>query len=265
MSLPLPYHFIEKQMQRVGFRAHAQAEPLAPLTPDVPFWAVGDIHGCRDLLDRLIPQLTHDPVVFVGDMIDRGPDSFGVLQRVWDVCTTNPGRFHALKGNHEQLLLDFLDDPEAVGPSWIRIGGLQTLASYGISLSAVVPSCDRYLVARDMLEQAMGPAMTRWLRHLPLTWSSGNVHVVHAGAHPARPMHAQDDESLIWGHPDFLQTRRTDGQWVVHGHVIVDAPTQSGGRLAIDTGAYATGVLTAAHVSLGSVKYATAQNLDRGE
>lgn len=258
MSLPLPYHFIEKQMQRVGFWTDGRTEPFASLAPDAPFWAVGDIHGRRDLLDRMIPRLTRHQAVFVGDMIDRGPDSRAVLHKIHDLCSRNPQKFHVIKGNHEELLLGFLADPETIGPYWTQIGGLQTLASFGISVSTGVHSATAYRVARDALHRAMGQQLIDWLTHLPLIWSSGNVHVVHAGADPARPLQAQDPGCLTWGHSDFARARRLDGQWVVHGHVIVDTPTQTEGRIAIDTGAYATGVLTAAHISTGTVNYVRA-------
>ncbi|MCV3273951.1 metallophosphoesterase [Roseobacter sinensis] len=257
MSLPVPYHFIERQMQRVGLRPVARQEGFAPLRPDAPFWVVGDIHGRRDLLDQMLTRLIMDPVVFVGDLIDRGPDSRAVLERVFDLSSRDDQKVHVIKGNHEQLLLDFLHDPEGVGPAWMRSGGLQTLESFGISLSTGVQSEAAYRDARDALDQAMGPAMVTWLQSLPFIWSSGNVHVVHAGADPARPMDAQDPNHLCWGHRDFEHTMRSDGQWVVHGHVIVREATRAQGRIAIDTGAYATGILTAAHVSAGALDFVT--------
>ena len=97
--------------------------------------------------------------------------------------------------------------------------------------------------------------MIDWLTGLPCVWSSGNVHVVHAGTDPSRPMTSQDPSHLIWGHRDFERVRRTDGQWVLHGHVIMPRPTQANGRIAIDTSAYGTGVLTAAHVSAETVEF----------
>lgn len=265
MSLPLPYHVIERQMQRVGLLGDTSRSDFAPLRPAAPFWVVGDIHGRRDLLDRLLPKLISDPVVFVGDMVDRGPDSRAVLERVFDLCDRRPEMFRALKGNHEQLLLDFLNDPEGVGPAWMRIGGLQTLASFGISLSTEVQSEAAYRSARDRLYAAMGGPMVAWLNGLPFIWSTGNVHVVHAGADPERPMTDQDPNVLTWGHRDFGRTARSDEQWVVHGHVIVRQATRTEGRIAIDTGAYATGILTAAHVSLGAVDYVTTADPGRDQ
>lgn len=255
MNLPFTYQMVERQIQRVGFLSGRENVPFAPIHPETPFWAIGDVHGRRDLLDALILRLTDEPAVFVGDLIDRGPDSHAVLDRVFELCTTLPGEFKALKGNHEQILLDFLQDPVGVGPSWRRIGGLQTMASYGIVLPVGARSKQDYVTARDALKQTIGPRMIAWLQSLPYAYTNGNVHVVHAGANPMRSMADQDPSDLIWGHRDFGRIARGDGQWVVHGHVIVKSPAKSDGRIAIDTGAYATGVLTAAYIAPGFVDY----------
>lgn len=255
MGLPFPYDLVERQVQRVGFCSERNGVPFAPIRPQNPFWVVGDVHGCRDLLDAIILQLTDEPAVFVGDLVDRGPESRAVLERVFDLCTSLPDEFKALKGNHEQVLLDFLKNPDAVGPGWIRMGGLQTLASYDISLGTAPHSKRHYQSACVALKEAMGARLIGWLESLPNVFSNGNVHVVHAGAHPARSMLDQDPNDLIWGHRDFGRLRRADGQWVVHGHVIVKAPIKSDGCIAIDTGAYATGVLTAAYIAPGYVEF----------
>lgn len=260
MPFSLPYRFIERQMQHLGLLPRKAEEAFAKLHPDAPFWAVGDIHGCSDLLDRILEQMTDDPVVFVGDLIDRGPDSRKVLEKVFDLCSGDGQKYQTLMGNHEKLLLNFLKDPEGVGPSWTRFGGLQTLASFGISLSSSVHTDEACRDARDALIGEMGKPMIDWLTDLPCIWSSGNVHVVHAGADPSHPMTAQDRSDLIWGHRDFERTRRTDGQWVLHGHVIVPSPTQADGRIAIDTGAFATGVLTAAHVSRDTIDFVSTES-----
>jgi serine/threonine protein phosphatase 1 len=253
--LSLPYKFIEKQLQRIGLRSVELSRPPSRIRPEAPFWALGDIHGCSDLLNQLLRQMNNDPVIFVGDLVDRGPNSREVLRRVFDLCSGNAEKFVSLMGNHEKLLLDFLNDPERVGPSWVRIGGLQTLASFGIPLSGTAPSETACRDARDALMEQLGEPMTDWLAALPFAWSSGNIHVVHAGADPSIPMAEQDPRHLTWGHRDFERVDRTDGQWVVHGHVIVPKPTKAHGRIAIDTGAYATGVLTAAHVSMDAVEF----------
>ncbi|WP_353348216.1 metallophosphoesterase family protein [Aquicoccus sp. SU-CL01552] len=224
--------------------------PTAPIAPDRAFCVIGDIHGRADLLlelgEKVAGLALGLPMVFVGDYIDRGDQSAEVLRLLHAAWSDNPEGVHCLMGNHEAMCLAFLDDPEKAGPRWMRHGGLQTLASFGIGDVGEVSSGATYVRARDALALAMGDPLIEWMRGLPLRWSSGNVTVVHAGADPARPLDAQDSRTLLWGHRDFISTPRDDGQWVVHGHTIVDAPLAEAGRIAIDTGAYATGTLTAA-------------------
>ncbi|WP_380058922.1 metallophosphoesterase (plasmid) [Falsihalocynthiibacter sp. SS001] len=231
-------------------------QPFAPIMPNAPFCAVGDIHGRADLLEgmlaRIAPLLDYH-TVFVGDMVDRGPQSAAVLRRVHALTEQSPDQFTALMGNHEALLLAFLDSPETVGADWFRFGGLQTLASFGVSISGSVRSLDVIIEARDALRASMGPALVAWLAARPRSWNSGNMHVVHAGADPCVSMTEQADDHLIWGHRDFALRSRGDEQWVIHGHTIVDYPVQYGGRVAIDTGAYATGRLAGAQVCEGEI------------
>ncbi|RBI87206.1 serine/threonine protein phosphatase [Rhodosalinus halophilus] len=234
----------------------AEAEtPFAPPRPDRPFVAVGDIHGRLDLLQQLETQLADLPadwpVVFVGDYIDRGDESAGVLRHLFG---TSGRQRICLMGNHEEMLLRFLAEPAAEGPRWLRNGGLQTLASFGLGgLPTREPAA--YVAARDALVDAMGLDLIDWLTARPLVWWSGDVAVVHAGADPGLPIAKQPSETLLWGHPEFAWTPRADGLWVVHGHTIVDAPEARAGRVPIDTGAYATGRLTAALVEAGGVRF----------
>lgn len=233
-----------------AFRTSKPAE-FPPVDPESGFYAVGDIHGRLDLLDQILRDLPTDlPIVCVGDYIDRGEDGAGVLRRLQDspqvIC---------LRGNHEDMLLGFLNAPQDKGPRWIRNGGLQTLASFGVTGVTQTTSGIDLKIAADALRAAMGPELINWMRLLPLIHQTGNVTVVHAGADPTRPLDQQDHRTLTWGHPDFLTKARRDGQWVVHGHTIVDKPSAEQGRIAIDTGAYATGRLTVARVTKGDVSF----------
>lgn len=229
------------------------SDTVGPIAPDGPFCVIGDVHGRIDLLDRMLDRIgTERSVVCVGDYVDRGEHSSEVLVRLQDRPDTT-----CLKGNHEEMLLKFLEDPISAGPRWLRYGGLQTLASFGVSGVTDTSRGDDLTAARDRLQQAMGDQMCEWLNDLPLWYRSGNVAVVHAGADPHCSIEHQDNASLLWGHPDFLKSGRPDGLWVVHGHTIVDEPSSKNGRIAIDTGAYATGRLTAAMISPGSVEFVT--------
>jgi serine/threonine protein phosphatase 1 len=235
----------------------------APLMPDDPFFAIGDLHGCDTLLARLLEQIAAmeqpgAPLVFLGDYIDRGDNSAALLARLHRLSGAGGAKVICLMGNHERMMLEALDDPAHAGPRWLRHGGLQTLASFGIAPPGPDAAARVWEAMRDALRAALGPEQEAWLRGLPLYWQSGNVMAVHAGADPARPIPEQGEETLLWGHADFGRAIRSDGLWVVHGHTIVEAPLQHRGRIAIDTGAYATGRLTAALIAPGAVSFHSA-------
>ncbi len=219
-----------------------------PLNVPEGLCIIGDVHGRADLLAELVDRIEGlGSVLLVGDYIDRGEDSAAVLDFLMDrsdLC--------CLKGNHEAMCLDFLDEPARYGARWMRSGGLQTLASFGV---AAAPDPDSFAAVRDALARAMGDDRIEWLRGLPMSRQVGNLVVTHAGADPARPIAEQSDRSLLWGNPNFGKRPRGDGLWVAHGHVIVEAPYARDGRIAVDTGAYATGRLTAAIVAGDTVEF----------
>jgi serine/threonine protein phosphatase 1 len=225
----------------------------ALIAPDQPLFVIGDVHGCAEQLVSLMEKQPSDSqLVFVGDLIDRGPDSAAVLKIVKEAYEAGAV---CIAGNHEEMLLDFLDRPTERGGRWFRFGGLQTLESFKIGGLGERSDEAAMLVGRDQFEATLGPELIGWLRALPKQWHSGNIHVVHASADPAMPMNTQEGRTLIWGHPDFATTNRSDGQWVVYGHTIHDAPIAENGRIAVDTGAFATGRLTAAHITTNNVTF----------
>jgi serine/threonine protein phosphatase 1 len=242
--------------KRLWARRGGTAPPFeTPIEPDQPFVAIGDIHGCLTQLEALLPLLEgHGPQVFLGDYVDRGPQSAQVLTRLLALQSEHPADVICLMGNHEVMMLDFIDDPLGGGARWLRFGGVETLASFGISM--VDPSAD-FLEVAEQLEHAMPEGMLQWLRDLPLQWSSGNMHCVHASMNPAKPPNGQSENALLWGHPDFFSTPRDDGQYVIHGHTIVDEGAVCEGRISVDTGAYRGGALTAVQISAGSAKFIT--------
>mgnify|MGYP000327236838 CR=1 FL=1 len=229
----------------------------AAITPAVPFFAIGDVHGCLGKMQTLLQAISakdaEAPIIFVGDYVDRGEQSAQVLAHVMEM-DANPN-VTCLIGNHEEMMLSFLDDPQKKGARWLRYGGLQTLASFGVRGIATGMKGEALDQAASGLREAMGDEMIAWLRALPTHWVSGNIAVVHAAADPGLPMSEQSAKTLRWGHPDFEDEVRTDGTWVLHGHTIVDQAHMTAGRIAIDTGAYATGRLTAAHVTAGDVTF----------
>lgn len=236
-------------------RAASEAPAAAPpLAPEEPVAVIGDVHGCDallaqvlDCLDRVAPG--HRPVL-VGDLIDRGEDSAQVLRRLM----AHPDAV-ALRGNHEDMLLRFLEEPKRTGRAWLRNGGLQTLASFGIGGLGLGAGGEALHDAAGRLRDAMGEEMVGWLRGRPLTFRSGNLVVVHAALDPRRPVGEQDEQVMLWGHPRFETEPRTDGIWVAHGHVIRPEPLAAAGRIAVDTGAFATGRLTAALIRPGGGEF----------
>ncbi|WP_415919321.1 metallophosphoesterase [Tateyamaria sp. SN6-1] len=226
--------------------------PFPALAPDQAFVALGDVHGRADLLNRALNRVGSAQVVCVGDYVDRGEQSAEVLRTL-----SARGDIICLSGNHESMMLRFIDDPAQAGPRWLRYGGLQTLASFGVRGTTPLSDGAALRRARDTLVEAMGGPLVAWLRDLPTRWQSGNVAVVHAAADPHTPIADQSSAHLRWGHAAFHQTRRKDGVWVVHGHTIVDAPRADEGRISIDTGAFATGRLTLAHIDRDGVRFDT--------
>lgn len=253
----MDYFRIMKFLKRLLLKKHRFS---GEILPEQAFVAVGDIHGRADLLDRLLADLESGPhaelpIVFVGDYVDRGEQSADVLRLLTE--RAEAGNTVCLLGNHEQMLLNFLEDPANQGPRWLRYGGLQTMASYGLPLVAQTAPEEAWVDAREALFDAMGHDLIQWLHDLPALWQSGNVAVLHAGADPEQPMDQQERRTLVWGHPEFDTEDRRDGVWVVHGHTIVDNAVAERGRISIDTGAYATGTLSAAVVAPGEVSFLT--------
>lgn len=229
----------------------------APLAPARAVYAVGDIHGCHDLLMQALDRVDADlarhgleaDLVLLGDYIDRGPQTAQVLDTLSGLAAVCPIPVTCLMGNHERMLLEALDDPARHAARWLRNGGHFTLASYGID------AMESGRAAADVmgaLGRAMPAPVQTWLRDLPALWCSGNLVAVHAGADPVVPIDVQDASVFLWGTPDFARIPRRDGLWVVHGHTIVPAPMMRDGRIALDTGAYATGRLTVARLDPGA-------------
>lgn len=230
------------------------AEP-SPVAPDGPVTAIADIHGCDELLARALRKSQNPSagqIICVGDYVDRGRDSAGVLHRL-------AGRddIICLMGNHEEMMLSFLDDPERAGPRWLHAGGRATLASFDIAMPDQMSEA-AFTDLRDQLRLAMGEPLEAWLRALPSLWQSGNLLVTHAGADPRRAPQAQSTRDLRWGHPKFGQAARRDGLWVLRGHMVYEEPFVKDGVISIDTGAYVTGRLTLAHICAGEIRFAQA-------
>jgi serine/threonine protein phosphatase 1 len=154
-----------------------------------------------------------------------------------------PGvRCHFLRGNHEQAMLDFLQDPIGTA-DWLQFGGMATLDSYGVRIGGFAPSA--LMAARDDLISRLPGGHWDWLANLPLSATYGDYLFVHAGVRPGVPLDRQSPEDLMTIRAPFLEHRRSFGARVVHGHTITPTITVLSNRIGIDTGAYATGVLSA--------------------
>lgn len=215
-------------------------------------YAVGDIHGRFDLMIALLDRIHSDAgghgdgrrtrIVFLGDYIDRGDDSRSVLDTVIELSRANSPDLVFLRGNHEDALMSFLEDPVA-GRAWLGYGAKQTFASYGLPpVSSRLADPQQLHDLRDRLAAAMGPQVDI-LEAMPTHFVSGNVLFTHAGANPRRPL--DDTRAMVWGHPDFPPEGLVQGLRVVHGHYDDIEPVSDAGRICVDTGAYYTGRLTA--------------------
>ena len=277
MWIGAPFSPVHDELERVMIsglfrRASppADAQPgfqADPIQPDRPFYAIGDIHGSLGLLEQLLEQIDADveargetavDLVLLGDYVDRGEGSAQVLQRLEQLSTLFPEQVTCLKGNHEQMMIDFLADPARAGRRWLRNGGLQTLASYGVGGVSDMSGPRALEEAAHALRQQIPEEVLSWLEGLPSLWQSGNVVCVHAGLDPERALADHPEEILIWGHPRFAQVPRQDGLWVIHGHTVVADPRVEGGRISVDLGAYYSGRLCAAAVAPGGVDFLVA-------
>jgi len=214
-------------------------------------YAVGDIHGCLGLLNDLLKQIEADlaakPIeaaflVFVGDLIDRGPESAGVIERLRNYMHPRV-RPIFLAGNHEEFFLRVLDGEAGVLDSWLRYGGKECVASYGLDadqLTAMVES-----EASALLRERIPEAHRRFLEGLVDTFRFGDYLFVHAGIRPGLELERQSRADLRWIRDPFLNDSADHGYVVVHGHTIVEKVEERPNRIGIDTGAYKTGVLTA--------------------
>jgi serine/threonine protein phosphatase 1 len=239
-------------------------DSTAPRPEPGRLYVIGDVHGRADLLDRMVGAITNDLaarpaadslVVTVGDYVDRGPDSRGVIERLRR--NPFPTRFIALKGNHELLLEGFLHDPQ-VAEHWRRFGGLETLQSYGVPVGDVMRGRE-YLAAARALAQAIPEEHFDFLGSLRTSLTVGKYFICHAGVRPGVPLDRQSEEDLLWIREPFLASRADFGRIVVHGHTPTEQPELLPNRINVDTGAFMTGRLTCAAIDADGVRFIVAK------
>jgi serine/threonine protein phosphatase 1 len=221
-----------------------------PRLPDgIRIYAVSDIHGCARLLRRVLSAIDlhlsrAGPAralhVFLGDYIDRGPASRETIDLLIERSSRHETIF--LKGNHEQFLFEVLQDAARL-EAWTDYGGFQTLMSYGISPS-LKPDHDEQRELVRALQNAIPPRHRQFFRNLRTSFVCGDFFFVHAGVKPGVPLRRQRQEDMLWIRDEFLQSDQDFGKFVVHGHTPVPSPDIRPNRINIDTGAYASGILT---------------------
>jgi len=249
----------------------ADLEPQYRVPDGTRVYAVGDIHGRADLLTTIRKKIARDGkkgikkagikrkvVVYLGDYVDRGPDSFGVIEMLLDDPLDGFEEVY-LKGNHEDYMTKFLiGDGDGLG--WLFNGAESTIASYGVEPGSWMDfDPERLRELRSELFDAMPKRHRDFLKDLELSHTEGGYLFVHAGIRPEVPLDAQDEEDLMWIREDFLQSEADHAARVVHGHTISWTPEILPNRIGIDTGAFVSGVLTALVVEGAETRIITSE------
>ena len=233
----------------LGFLRSRRIVKQPRLPEGIRIYAFGDIHGRADLLKKMFTvidaDLERNPVsrpieVFLGDYVDRGPDSAHTLDLLLERSLYRETVF--LKGNHEAFFLEVLRDPTKL-EDLRKFGGLQTLMSYGIQPSLNPDATEQADLISELIEVMPGDHL-RFLQELKPSFLCGDFFFVHAGVRPGIPLKEQQEADLLWIRNEFLDSEEYFGKFIVHGHTPVREPDIRPNRINIDTGAYATGNLT---------------------
>jgi serine/threonine protein phosphatase 1 len=247
-----------------GRKAHrpegAPSRGAAPRTCRVPedrlVYAIGDIHGRADLLANLIEEIwkdsdksesadVHRPdLIFLGDYVDKGPASKQVVSFITALAEVGKFNVVPLLGNHERTMLDFIADPQ-IGPTWLAYGGGVTLNSYGVAVPGRGAGDEDWAKAAEDLTAALPERHRKFFGNLRLHHEIGDYVFVHAGVRQGVPLERQSESDLLWIRDEFLNSDAWHGKMIVHGHTPTETPTFKSNRIGLDTGAYATNVLTA--------------------
>lgn len=217
-------------------------------------YAIGDIHGSVGLLhamlDMIIERHLADDtaikpnIVFLGDYVDKGDDPKGVVDALIQRSKDQRFTWIFLKGNHEDALLTFLKYPE-FGPQWLQFGGAPTLLSYGVNPPTARAEPEIWVETAEAFLGSIPSDHIEFYQNLGLAYRLGGYFFVHAGIRPGKPIESQKDQDLLWIRSEFLEDRRALPVVVVHGHSPDMEPYSDHRRIGVDTGAYATGRLTA--------------------
>ncbi|WP_380879012.1 ser/threonine protein phosphatase [Sphingomonas sp. DBB INV C78] len=258
-------------MNFFSFRSRKAREQLSQKPPegavDSRCYAIGDVHGCFDQLVSLLGQIGQDNlrrgavdkiyIVLLGDLIDRGPDSRKVLELLRSQPL--PGvTFVFLLGNHEELFLRILEGEDELISGWLQFGGVECARSYGVDVDALLGAEDEQEMAA-MLRDRVPAEHIAFLKSFGDGFRFGDYLFVHAGIRPGVPIAEQDIADMRWIRREFLNSQADHGVVVVHGHTISQEPDDRGNRIGIDTGAYASGRLTAIGIEAEDRWFLTAE------
>lgn len=219
-------------------------------SPRVPagtrVYAIGDVHGEGLLLQSLLSVIHDDlrqrpalrvELVFLGDIIDRGPHSATLARALYQARGKG---LTVLRGNHEDALVSSYNGDDRALKFWMNFGGRETLASFGIDAEDAEPDA-----IRSRMHAAIESELVDWLAQSPTSYSIGDYFFAHAGVRPGVDLDAQDDEDLMWIREPFLESDADHGQVIVHGHTITSDVALNGNRISLDTGAHEHRKLTA--------------------
>jgi serine/threonine protein phosphatase 1 len=251
------------------FLRRSRADGPAPRTPrGYRAYAVGDVHGRLDLLDDMLGRIEVDLkeqeprralLLFLGDLIDRGPASCQAIERL-RTYEHRGLKTVFLMGNHEEVLLRILAGERGILDSWLRFGGAECLASYGVDLAGLRSLQERE--ALGVVRNAIPETHRKFIGGFADTLRFGDYLFVHAGIRPSVDISMQSQSDLRWIRQPFLDDESDHGFVVVHGHTIADGVVERPNRIGIDTGAYRSGILTALVLEGTERRYLTANVQD---
>lgn len=214
-------------------------------------YCVGDIHGQVELLRQLHQQIAQDAaaysgikkLIYLGDYVDRGLQSKAVIDEL--LQNPLPGFENIyLRGNHEQVFLDFIQGEKEVLKPWLAFGGQATLVSYGVLMTKIPTSEADYLGLQTQLRARVPEDHLRFLQRTQSHYHCGNYYFVHAGIDPRLKLAEQCLEAQLWIRDEFIRSRKCFEKIIVHGHTVSETPVFRSNRIGIDTGAYASNCLT---------------------
>ncbi len=246
-----------KQVEDVYLPKYA----FASIPSGIRLYCIGDVHGCIDALEQLHQQIIYDTknylghkvLVYIGDYIDRGSHSKEVVDKL--IYDPLPGfEIHSILGNHEQTLLDFLFEDHNIGKFWLEYGGDKTLESYGIRVVGVQTSNGLKLIQKELLLSIPEDHLT-FYNNLKVFFTLGDYFFVHAGIRPGVPLREQSKSDLLWIRNEFVNSKGAFEKIIVHGHTVSGEPQLRPNRIGIDTGAYASSLLSCVVLEKSEVRF----------